>query len=179
MVEVYRRLSADLYCYFLKRTESAETAEDLTQETFVRLMGYLKEGKGVANAQGFLFRTARNLLVDHYRTRRTVEQVPELIDDSQERAREEETRREIAGWMERYVSGLPEPYRTVVDLRDLRGLSYAHIAAELEISAGTVKSRVHRGRKLLKDRLVSCCRFAFDARGRVMDYEPLRRVCRC
>jgi RNA polymerase sigma-70 factor (ECF subfamily) len=172
---LYSELHDDLLGYFRRRVASPEVAEDLLQEAFVKLLGRLEGGGSVANAQAYLFRLARNLVVDHYRRRKDSSPPPELSDDSQEEERNEGTRRDIAGWMRRFISYLPSPYSETLLLSEIRELPYAEIAAQLGVTLGTVKSRVHRGRELLRRRLVACCRFLYDARGRVVDYEPHRR----
>ena len=169
---LYTELSDDVLAYLRRRTESEEVAEDLAQEAFLKLLRQLESGKIVRNARAYLFLVARNLIVDHYRTRKLPGEVPELEDTSQEEAREEEERRRIAGWMRRFITYLPSPYRETLLLSEIRGLPYAEISEQLGVSTGTIKSRVHRGRELVRKRLISCCRFLYDARGRVVDYQP-------
>lgn len=169
---LYNELYDDLFAFFRRRVGSTEVAEDLAQEAFLKLIRRLESGSFVANAQAYLFRTARNLLIDHYRTKKVHPSAPEPADDSQEEARNEETRRDIAGWMRRFISSLPSPHRETLLLTEIRRLPYAEIASKLGVTVGTVKSRVHRGRELLRKRLITCCRFLYDARGRVVDYEP-------
>ncbi len=169
---LYTELHDDLHVYFARRVESSEAAEDLVQETFLKFLRALEQGRTVSNAEAYLFRLARNLVIDHYRTRRHSSPPPELLDESQEDARNEETRRVIAGWMRDFISTLPSPYRETLLLSEFHGLPYSEIAGRTGGTVGTVKSRVHRGRKLLRERLITCCRFHFDAAGRVVDYEP-------
>ena len=171
---LYTELHDDLLAFFRRRVESPEVAEDLAQDTFLKLLGRLEKGDSVANVQAYLFRLARNILIDHYRRRKESSPPPELPDDTEERERDEETRRDIAGWMRRFISYLPSPYRETLLLSEIRELRYAEIASQLGVTVGTVKSRVHRGRELLHQRLITCCRFLYDARGRVVDYEPHR-----
>lgn len=170
--KLYHELYRQLTRFFARRVASAETAEDLAQETFLKLLRRLKQGTTLTNPQAYLFQAARSMLIDHYRTNRTTEPVPELSDHRDEELRNEESRREIAGWMRRFIAQLPEPYRATLLLSELRGLPYAEISRRLGVTVGTVKSRVHRGRKLLKESLITCCSFAYDARGRVVDYTP-------
>lgn len=173
MEQLYKALYNDLLAFFRRRTGSQEKAEDLAQETFLKLLSRLEQGATVANAEAYLFRTARNLLVDHYRGDRETEPLPELSDRSQELSEESEVREEIASWMSRFIGYLPDRYRETLRLADIEGIPYSRIALRLEVTEGTIKSRVHRGRKLLHKELIECCRFARDATGRVVDYEPL------
>lgn len=178
MIEpLYREIRSDLIAFFTARTGSTDVAEDLTQETFFKVLRRLERNTVLPNPAGYVYQTARNTLVDYYRTRRTAEELPEIADTSQEDNRDQETRRQIAGWMERFVNSLSEPYRTTLTLSDIEGLSHREIAVRTGVSPAAVKTRVHRGRRLLHRDLTQCCSFSFDARGRVVDFEPLRRVC--
>lgn len=174
--KVYEELHNHLLAYFRKRTGSEEKAEDLAQEAFLKLLRRLEAGEPVTNTEAYLFRTARNLLVDHYRSRGETIPVPELPDETQEGSGEREVRLEIASWMRRFIGYLSDPYRETLLLADIEGVPYSRIARRMGVTEGSVKSRVHRGRKLLRKELTDCCRFAFDARGRVVDYEPHRRT---
>lgn len=179
MIEpLYREIRSDLIAFFTSRTGSAETAEDLTQETFFKVLRRLERETVPPNLAGYVFQTARNTLIDYYRTRRNSEELPEIEDTSQEDERDEETRRQIAGWMERFINSLPEPYRTTLTLCEIDGRSHKEIADRTGVSPAAVKTRVHRGRRLLHRDLTQCCSFSFDARGRVVDFEPLRRTCK-
>jgi RNA polymerase sigma-70 factor (ECF subfamily) len=71
-------------------------------------------------------------------------------------------------------------YRQAVQLSEIEGLPQQEVADRLGLSLSGAKSRIQRGRLMLKDELERCCRFEFDRRGNVMDYEPRpeRTVCR-
>jgi RNA polymerase sigma-70 factor (ECF subfamily) len=159
--------------------ESPERAEEVVQQVFLRLLQRLEQGAPVENAAAYVFRAARNLIIDEYRTRSFNEPLAAEPADTTGEDPTEPTRREIAGWMSAAVSELPEPYRRTLELTELERLSYARTAERLGLSVSGVKSRVRRGRALLRDRLLACCRFVYDARGRVIDYEPLRAPQAC
>lgn len=66
---------------------------------------------------------------------------------------------------------LPEKYRKAVRLADLEGMTQAQLADHLGLSLSGAKSRVQRGREQLKALLTECCKFEFDCRGQIIDYE--------
>ncbi|MFP4566931.1 MAG: sigma factor-like helix-turn-helix DNA-binding protein [Spirochaetaceae bacterium] len=80
--------------------------------------------------------------------------------------------------MSRFVGYLPEPCRSTLRMSEIDGLPYREIAEQTGVPVGAVKTRVHRGRRLLKREPTDCRRFFFDARGRVVDYTP-GEVCSC
>ena len=78
----------------------------------------------------------------------------------------------------RMVEELPEPYREAVRLADLEGVPQTELAERLGISVSGTKSRVQRGRQMLRKELEECCRFEFDRRGKVIDFTPKGECCR-
>ena len=85
----------------------------------------------------------------------------DILEDPGESPLETLAHKEIRTKVERELQQVPEPYRTTVVLRDIEGLSYEEIAEVLDISLGTVKSRLIRGREALKKRLESFVREPF------------------
>jgi RNA polymerase sigma-70 factor (ECF subfamily) len=80
--------------------------------------------------------------------------------------------------MKLFLEELPEAYREPVRLAEIEGLPLARIALRLGLSLTAVKSRVRRGRAMLKRKLQDCCRFEFDRLDRVIGYER-RRLLGC
>jgi RNA polymerase sigma-70 factor (ECF subfamily) len=138
---------------------SREEAEDLTQEVFLKLYQNLHRYRGDVPLVGWALRLSRNLCIDHYRhqrARRQAETLPaEALerlpggDDPGRRSRAREDRRMV----HRALAEMSEVQATVVMLCDLQGLSYEEVAGFLEVPVGTVKSRLHRARRELSERL--------------------------
>jgi RNA polymerase sigma-70 factor (ECF subfamily) len=83
----------------------------------------------------------------------------------------------IAASMRRFLEEMPEVYREPVRLAELEGLPLAKIALRMDLSLTAVKSRVRRGRQMLKTRLQACCRFEFDRLGQVIGWERRQLLC--
>ena len=79
---------------------------------------------------------------------------------------------EVAGWLSGLVGALPDTYREAVALSELEGLPHREVAGRLGLSPSGAKSRVARGRVLLKEALLRCCALEIDRRGNVLGYEP-------
>jgi RNA polymerase sigma-70 factor (ECF subfamily) len=134
-----------------------EEAEDLTQEIFVKLFGALGSYDRRASFETWLTRLSRNLCIDRYRQRRreherfTGEVDPDALPLDELVSRPDaalEQRDEIA-MVRRALAQLPPAYRKPVVLCDIHELSYEEIAEQLQLPAGTVKSRINRGRRQL------------------------------
>lgn len=158
--------SSDVYALLYRLTEDAEEARDLTQETFLRAFQSIARFRGDAELKTWLYRIAINQARNRWRwwRRRRRDATVSLdaqTDGGQEtlhaRLRavgndpEQETlARERENSLRSALRSLSRSYREAVILRDVEGLSYEEIASALEISVGTVKSRLSRGRLELR-----------------------------
>lgn len=73
---------------------------------------------------------------------------------------------------------LPEKYKQAILLTEFHNVTQKELAAKMSISIAGAKSRVQRGRKMLKDMLLSCCYFEFDRLGNVIDYTHKKTECK-
>ena len=164
--------SGEVYALLYRLTDDAEEARDLTQETFLRAFQHIDRFRGEADLKTWIYRIAINQARNRWRwwRRRKHDQHVSLDDpDGQQQqslgARlrskssadpEQETlARERERALRAALGTLGRPYREAVILRDVEGLSYEEVAAALEISVGTVKSRLSRGRMELRRKLES------------------------
>ncbi|HEY0079274.1 MAG TPA: sigma-70 family RNA polymerase sigma factor [Pyrinomonadaceae bacterium] len=163
--------SGDIYALLYRLTEDAEEARDLTQETFLQAFRAVAHFRGDSDLRTWLYRIAVNQARNRWRWwRRRRRDVTVSLDAPAEgstdaplaaRLRDQNAsdpeQLALARERERALTvalrALSRPYREVVVLRDVEGLSYEDVAAALEISVGTVKSRLSRGRLELRRRL--------------------------
>jgi RNA polymerase sigma-70 factor, ECF subfamily len=131
---------------------SAQLADDLTQETYLRVLARPRRLRRGSGEFPYLARTLRNVLNDHRRAQR---RQPALVSDEQladvPQVRSDGDPDHAVRSAEVYaaIAALPEAWRDVVAAVDLAGLSYAEAASALRIPVGTVMSRLHRGRARL------------------------------
>jgi RNA polymerase sigma-70 factor (ECF subfamily) len=160
---LYARYQGPLYRFAWHMSGNSATAEEITQEVFMLLIGSPKgydAAKGTVG--GYLFGIARNL------TRRAVQQTrldlpieEEWLDNGDSAFASDLdiladlSNSELLEYLRKAVLALPEQYREVVALCDLEEMSYADAAALLDCAPGTVASRLHRARTMLKAKL-SC-----------------------
>lgn len=148
--ELYRRLCPSVLGWTRRMVRDGETAEDLAQETFLRL--YLRPPPrllvGAGAARAYVRTIAWNLARDWHRKRRT-EPLPTDLGASQQALSETLVEAEELEQVNAALAGLAAPFREVVELQ-LAGLSLAEIAAQLDLPLGTVSSRLNRAREQLK-----------------------------
>lgn len=152
--EIVRTHSARVYRLAYRLTGNQHDAEDLTQETFVRVFRSLSQYTP-GTFEGWMHRITTNLFLDQVRRKARVrfeplpddaERVPgnspepgQVIDD-----------RLFDADVQAALDALPAEFRAAVVLCDIEGLSYDEISATLGVKLGTVRSRIHRGRALLR-----------------------------
>jgi RNA polymerase sigma-70 factor (ECF subfamily) len=154
-----------LHNYALRMTSNADDANDLVQETFLKAYRFWDKYEKGTNIRAWLFRIMKNSYINRYR-KETKE--PETVDynDIQnfyntiryQTADPNDLQETIFGGLleddvARAIESLPEDFRTVVILCDIEGLSYEEISDFVHCPIGTVRSRLHRGRKMLQKSL--------------------------
>ena len=163
--DLVRRYERPVYSVLMRVVRRSEDAEDLVQETFVKVFKALDRYDPERPFAAWIFTIASRLAIDHFRRRR-IQTVSLSYSDpgsSEERTMDVEDTGlkpdEITSNAEEelqtsaIIDSLPEHYRIVVLLRHQQDLSYEEIAQALNLPLGTVKARIHRARALLKDRI--------------------------
>ena len=162
--------SSEVYALLYRLTSDAEEARDLTQETFLRAFQSISRFRGDADLKTWIYRIAINQARNRWRWwRRRRRDVTVSLDGNSGNSEqplsaslrnedapdpEQETlAREREGQLREALLGLRSAYREAVILRDVEGFSYEEIATTLEITIGTVKSRISRGRLELRRKL--------------------------
>jgi RNA polymerase sigma-70 factor (ECF subfamily) len=154
--EIVQTYSRRIYNLAYRFTSRADTAEDLTQDVFVRVYRSLEQyNPKQGDLQNWLMRLARNLIIDDYRKRQRAPQdeIADNLEDHKYHLRSagnsvqrEMERRELGAQVQAGIDKLSADLRTCVILRDIEELSYQEIVDLLKIPEGTVKSRINRGR---------------------------------
>ncbi|MBI5443730.1 MAG: RNA polymerase sigma factor SigZ [Deltaproteobacteria bacterium] len=171
MDRVWREYHDELRGFVAKRVNDPAVADDIVQDVFLRVLEKRDSLRSGEKLRGWLYRIARNAIVDHYRARRPQEELPDSLAAAAEEEDEERARNDIGRCLAPMVSHLPAGYREAVVLSELEGKSQKEVAALQGLSLSGAKSRVQRGRALLRDMILECCRVEFDGRGRAIDYE--------
>ena len=174
--EAYQAHGSAVLAFLMRRLGRRDEAEDLLQETFLRLHDRRETLADEDRVAGWVWRVARNVWIDHLRRAGgapgELEAEPEVQDHG------EEAQATVAGWLSGFVAELPDPYREALELAELEGLTQAEVAARTGLSLSGVKSRVQRGRAQLRAALLRCCAFEFDRRGGLVGWSR-RRECGC
>ena len=156
--ELVREHADRVYRLAYRLSGNAQDAEDLTQETFIRVFRSLSRYEA-GTFEGWLHRITTNLFLDMVRRRQKIrmealpedyDRVPSADPDPGQIYADANLNPEL----QRALDALSPEYRAAVVLCDIEGLSYEEIAATLGVKLGTVRSRIHRGRQSIKEALV-------------------------
>lgn len=145
-----------LYSYAWYSLRIAADAEDIVQEAFLKLWEN-RHDVDPLQAGAWLMRVTRNLIVDHVRKHRTRSRVTDGDADLDLIARDEDPdqdaqhQRTLKCIVERSITELHDPYRTILIMREIHGLSYHEIAAILDISVDHVKTDLFRAKRKLRE----------------------------
>jgi RNA polymerase sigma-70 factor, ECF subfamily len=159
--ELVAKYQSKVFSMAMSFTRNREVADDLAQEVFLKAYLALPRFHGRSEFGTWLYRISMNHIKDYLRKKSRAKEVS--LDDVREisfsdkeqtdRAdaeRETEARRTL---VREFVQGLPEKYRVILTLRDIQGLAYEDISRILRLSPGTVDSRLHRARRMLRVKL--------------------------
>ncbi len=161
----WNNFSSHVFNFIGTKVKVEEDAEDIMQDVFVRIhlsIGKLKEEDKL---QAWIFRIARNAIIDYWKKRnKELEahgQFPESNED------EELLEHELRDCLLPMINDLPEKYREAIILSELEELKQKEVAEKLGISLSGAKSRVQRGREMLKQSFIDCCNFQLNGKGQV------------
>lgn len=168
--QIWHDFADKLGRFIRARVSDPAAAQDILQDVFLRIQKRLGQLKDPAKLESWIYLITRHAIIDHYRARKQTVPVPDSLPVETE-APDAEIE-DLKAAFRRMIHQLPEPYREAIVLTEWGGLTQRALADRLGLSLPGAKSRVQRGRALLKGMLEECCRFEFDRRGKVIGCAP-------
>jgi RNA polymerase sigma-70 factor (ECF subfamily) len=159
---------ASLYGAAVRLTRNARDAEDLVQDVMLRAYRFWDSFERDSNCKAWLFKILTNTFINHYQKQKRTREVLTaaageqeatdgvLVHEGAQSQRDPEGQlldRSLSEDVARALADIPADFRLAVVLCDVEGFSYKEIADIMECPVGTVMSRLHRGRRLLKESL--------------------------
>lgn len=184
--KVWKDFSSGLRSFIGHRVSNYSQEDDILQDIFVKIHRNISTVSNETKLRSWVYQIARNTIIDHYRKNKTkTEELDiERLEDNEEEFLKignecsgegnsyESPSAEIAAGLREMVGQLPEKYAEALLLVEFNGLTQPELAEKLGISVSGAKSRVQRGRQMLKDALMRCCHFEFDRYGTIIDFYP-------
>jgi RNA polymerase sigma-70 factor (ECF subfamily) len=169
---IWRTLSDRLRQFIRSRVSSAADADDILQNVFLRIHQNLEALRESTRLESWVYQIARHAILDYHRKKGAVSLDPETATAPADELTPDSLNQEIAGCLEMMIDRLPPPLRRAVALYEREDVSQNDIASREGITLSGAKSRVQRGRKLVKEMLQQCCQLELDRRGNVLDWSP-------
>jgi len=166
IVKKYEKM---IYNLAITKTQNRETAQDISQECFLRAYKMLRSYRTDSAFSTWVYRICQNLIFDYYRKNKKMKTVSLSVldngsgdDDIKEKdiadltsePSEHIIRAERIEKIRELINSLPADLRDIIVLRDLQNMSYAQISEILDLEIGTVKSRLNRAREKLKNNVI-------------------------
>lgn len=176
----WQELHGNLRAFIGRRVRNQADVDDLVQRVLLQIVKGLGSLRDAERLHAWVYRTARNVIVDHYRSSTARRELASTdtndleAADAPEVALDDETvaLQELATCLTPMLRKLQPAYREAVTLTDLEGITQVEAAERAGVSLSGMKSRVQRGRRQLKAVLEACCRVDLDNRGSIVGYEP-------
>ncbi|MRI31418.1 RNA polymerase sigma factor SigZ [Endozoicomonas sp. OPT23] len=156
--------------YINRKVDDPTAAEDILHDVYLKAHSQLHKLKSEESIGGWLYRIAHNTIMDHFRQQKHWEELSETIEPPEE-DKEEKAHQELSRCLAPLLKELPEKYSTPLQMSELEGMSQQKVADELGLSLSGSKSRIQRGRALLREHFTNCCDVEVG-RGGVTDFTP-------
>lgn len=165
--ELVDRYKNSVYAICLRMVGNRQEAEDLSQETFIRAYKNIAQFDSDRKFSTWLFRIATNVSIDSLRRKKPSvsldAEIPgaeglvlkELLSGGETLPDEQIVRNEMDQFIQHEISLLPEKYRSAIILKYIEDLSLKEISEIMCIPVGTVKTRIHRGREMLRKQMAA------------------------
>lgn len=174
--QTWQTYHAGLRNFIRSRVGDDSVVDDILQDVFMRIHSHINSLKDSSKIKSWIYQITRNAIIDYYRAYNKLDQIPEGLP-APEIDVSDQARHDIESCILPMIQRLPDNYRQALMLSEIEGLGQKQLAEKLEISVSGAKSRVQRGRAMVKDMLSACCRFELDRRGSMVDYEAKRPGC--
>ncbi len=158
---LWNHYAEDIKYFILSIVKDASVADDLLQETFIKVHTKLGTLKNDDKAKSWLFSIARYTVLDYFRKRDIVYETTDedfIFEDQKLNHTQIDCLRGI-------IKRLPKKYRDPLFLSDIEGLKQAQVSHQLHKPLATIKSQIQRGRKLIAQGFIDCCDFKVNDNG--------------
>lgn len=176
--KVWQEYHSRLRVFIKSRISDDAVTDDILQNVFLKMHIGLASLKDATKLQSWLYQIARNAIADYFRTHKSETELPESLMAPEDELGDK-ARREITECLLPMIHNLPAHYREAVMMAEIEGLPQKEVASKQNLSLSGAKSRIQRGRALVKDMLLECCRFEVGNKREIIDYERKKGECDC
>jgi RNA polymerase sigma-70 factor (ECF subfamily) len=165
--QIWEEFSGRIRSHLLKKLRRKDEVDDLMQEIFIKIHAHLPHLRESRKLSSWIYRIAENTLNDYYRKKR----LPDKEFDEETTVPETDADENPLSGIEKclgvFINRLPEKYRKPLVMSDVEGKSQKEIARKMDISYSGLKSRVQRGREMIKEMFIECCKLSVRKDGKL------------
>lgn len=162
--QVWKTYSEDLKRFIISKVKDIAIADDILQDTFIKIHTKLHTLKDVKKLKSWCFTVARNSILDHWKA---TNQTFEIANFEAETILKEDEHTE-KDCLRGILQSLPKKYRDPIFLSDIKGLKQQEVASQLKQSLPTTKSQIQRARKLIAKGFIDCCGYVLNDDGKLV-----------
>ena len=152
--QIINKYKNQLYATILRMTKNPQDAQDLVQESFIKVYHNLGKYDGVGSFSSWIYRVAINHCMDEFRKKRYKMKQVEINEETFVNANHPEViflKKEKNRQLERLIATLPEDERMIILLRYVNELSYCEISELVQLSLSNVRTKLHRAKKKMRE----------------------------
>ena len=166
--DIWQQFNRKILNFIKSRVDNTQEAEDILQDVFLKIHINIEGLKSGEKIPAWIYRITRNTITDYYREkgRKSFIKFDELIYPPEDESKSPGNN-DIAACLDSFMKILPEKYKATLELDGVRGMKQKHIAENLNISLSAVKSRIKRGRQMIKQHFIDCCKFVQGPNGKL------------
>lgn len=168
MIHVWNDMNGRLTNFVNGKVKDPELTKDIVQDVFLKAFTKFDTLKNKEKLVSWIYQITRNEIISHFRKLKfeTSTENIEAEDDANDSLTSE-----LTHCISPFINSLPEKYKQAIIMADIENIPQKEIAERLNISYSGAKSRVQRGRELLKSSYDQCCAISTDVYGDVLDYK--------
>ncbi|WP_260294659.1 RNA polymerase sigma factor SigZ [Sedimenticola hydrogenitrophicus] len=170
IITAWANHESELRNYLRRQMHDTALAEDLLQETFLKALAQGSRFCQLENSRAWLFRVAKNRLIDYRRTHKRLVEIPD--DLAEPSPAEPPVVDDLTQCLPRVLKELSAQDSEVITLCDIEGITQAEYATLKGLTPAGAKSRIQRARKRLKQQLKQACQVRYDESGKVCGFTP-------
>ena len=168
--EVWQEYRKKLFSFILNRVKNKMEAEDILHDVLLKAYSNINELKNEDKVTAWLYQITRNAIIDYYRENKPEVELEKVLSVFEK----DENQNFMTGLTKCLIpllNQIPPKYREAVKLSELDGFTQKEVAQRQGVSLSGAKSRVQRGRKMLREAFIKCCEIELNSKGKLVNFE--------
>lgn len=173
--QIWNEFSDALRGYINSRVKNDAIADDILQEVFIKIHLNINNIKKQESLKSWIYTIAHNTIMDYFKKQSKVSDTHQIIRSENDETTNDHSHKDC---LIPLINNLPENYRDALLLSEIKGMKQAEVAKQLNISLSGAKSRIQRGRNLLKQGFMDCCNFKLNESGHLYGSNKTKEECK-